>query len=121
MVYSPPLRDPYNPNLDPMLILGLQSLGAAMHTRLAAENKPGAAAAGVRRVAWYDSKTPLRSGWAWGQEVLDQRAAAVSAKVGKGNVLLFGPEILQRSQPHGTFKFLFNGIVYGLTNHGTAP
>ena len=74
----------------------------------------GAAAAGVRKVAWYDSKTPLRSGWAWGQEVLDQGAAAVSAKVGKGNVLLFGPEILQRAQPHGTFKFLFNGIFYGL-------
>ncbi len=74
----------------------------------------GAAAAGVKKVAWYDSKTPLRSGWAWGQEVLDQGAAAVSAKVGKGNVLLFGPEILQRAQPHGTFKFLFNGIFYGL-------
>ena len=74
----------------------------------------GAAAAGVKRVAWYDSKTPLRSGWAWGQEVLEGGAAAVSAKVGKGNVLLFGPEILQRAQPHGTFKFLFNGIFYGL-------
>ncbi|HEY9230044.1 MAG TPA: M14 metallopeptidase family protein, partial [Gemmatimonadaceae bacterium] len=42
VVYSPPLRDPYNYNLDPMIILGLQSLGAAMHTRLAAENKGGA-------------------------------------------------------------------------------
>src|SRR5215470_15291233 len=42
VVYSPPLRDPFNYNLDPMLILGLQSLGAAMHTRLAAENKGGA-------------------------------------------------------------------------------
>jgi hypothetical protein len=72
---------------------------------------PGAAAAGVKKVAWYDSKTPLRSGWAWGQEVLDQGAAAVRAKVGKGNVLLFGPEILQRAQSHGTFKFLFNGCV----------
>jgi hypothetical protein len=77
--------------------------------------RPNAAAAGVKRVAWYDSKTPLRSGWAWGQEVLDQGAAAVSAKVGKGNVLLFGPEILQRAQPHGTFKFLFNGILYSQT------
>ncbi|MCC7195814.1 MAG: peptidase [Gemmatimonadaceae bacterium] len=76
---------------------------------------PGAAAAGVKRIAWYDSKSPLRSGWAWGEEVLDQGAAAVTAPVGKGNVLLFGPEILQRAQPHGTFKFLFNGIVYGLT------
>ncbi|MDQ8165343.1 MAG: M14 family metallopeptidase, partial [Gemmatimonadota bacterium] len=42
IVYSPPLRDPYNPNLHPMLILGLQSVGAAMHTRLALEDKPGA-------------------------------------------------------------------------------
>lgn len=73
---------------------------------------PGARAAGAKRVAWYDSKAPLRSGWAWGQEVLDQGAVAVSVRVGQGNVLLFGPEILQRSQPHGTFKFLFNGIVY---------
>jgi hypothetical protein len=29
-------------------------------------------------------------------------------------VLLFGPEILQRAQPHGTFKFLFNGIYYSV-------
>ena len=42
VVYSPPLRDPYNFNLHPALILGLQSLGAAMHTRLAIEGKPGA-------------------------------------------------------------------------------
>lgn len=42
VVYSPPLRDPYNFNLDPMLILGLQSVGAAMHTRLALEGKGGA-------------------------------------------------------------------------------
>src|SRR5262249_5159017 len=25
----------------------------------------GAEAKGLRRVAWFDSKTPLRSGWAW--------------------------------------------------------
>jgi len=25
-------------------------------------------------------------------------------------VLLFGPEILKRAQPHGTFKFLFNSL-----------
>jgi hypothetical protein len=28
-------------------------------------------------------------------------------------VLLFGPEIYFRSQPHGTFPLLFNGIYYG--------
>jgi hypothetical protein len=26
---------------------------------------------------------------------------------------MFGPEIAFRAQPHGTFKFLFNGIYYG--------
>jgi hypothetical protein len=81
---------------------------------------PDAEGAGVRKVAWYDSKAPLRSGWAWGQEVLDQGAVALSARVGQGHVLLFGPEILQRSQPHGTFKFMFNAIVYGINNPARA-
>jgi hypothetical protein len=34
----------------------------------------------------------------------------VDASVGKGKLFLFGPEITFRAQPHGTFKFLFNGI-----------
>jgi hypothetical protein len=71
---------------------------------------PGAAAAGVKAIAWFDSKTPLRSGWAWGQQYLDGGVTAIDATVGKGHVLLFGPEMLQRAQPHGTFKFLFNAI-----------
>ena len=71
---------------------------------------PQAAAAGVTRIAWFDNKTPLHSGWAWGQHYLEGGAAAIEAKIGKGRVLLFGPEILQRAQPHGTFKFLFNAI-----------
>ena len=65
------------------------------------------------RSAWFDSKTALRSGWAWGQHYLDGGTAAVEAKVGKGHVFLFGPEITFRAQPHGTFKFLFNSIFYG--------
>ena len=69
-----------------------------------------AEAAGVTRMAWFDSKTPLHSGWAWGQNYLENGAAAIEARVGKGRVLLFGPEILQRAQPHGTFKFLFNAL-----------
>ena len=72
-----------------------------------------AASAGVRAIAWFDSKSPLRSGWAWGQQYLDGGVAALEARVGKGKVLIFGPEILKRAQPHGTFKFLFNGIYWG--------
>ena len=70
-----------------------------------------AEARGLRRVGWFDGKTPLRSGWAWGQEHLDGGAAIVAARVGKGRLALFGPQVLFRGQPHGTFKLVFNGIV----------
>ncbi len=64
----------------------------------------------VKALAWFDSPTPLRSGWAWGQAHLEKGIVAVDATVGKGRALLFGAEIIQRAQPHATFKFLFNGI-----------
>src|SRR5690606_30761776 len=71
------------------------------------------AAPAVRRVAWYASPTPLRSGWAWGQKYLDQTVAIAEAQVGEGKLFIFGPEITFRAQPHGTFPFLFNAIYYG--------
>jgi hypothetical protein len=83
--------------------------------------KAGPAAPGVdtaKPVAWFASDAPLRSGWAWGQAHLKNAAAVVDAQVGKGRVLLFGPEITYRAQPHGTFKFLFNGIYYAASNSG---
>jgi hypothetical protein len=72
--------------------------------------EPGRAVKGVRKVAWFMSHRPLRSGWAWGQHYLKDGIAVAAADVGRGQLLLFGPEITFRAQPHGTFKFLFNGI-----------
>ena len=71
---------------------------------------PGAEAAGVRPFARFDSPAPLRSGWAWGQKYLDGGVIAVEAKIGKGRAVLYGAEIIQRAQPHGTFKLLFNAL-----------
>jgi hypothetical protein len=71
---------------------------------------PDAAARGLKPLAWFATNAPLRSGWAWGQAYLEHGVTAVEATVGKGRALLFGAEILQRGQPHATFKFLFNGI-----------
>jgi hypothetical protein len=68
---------------------------------------------GLRTVAWYDSATPLRSGWAWGQHYLNGASAAIAAPLGKGKVFLYGPEVTFRGQPHGTYKLFFNGIYYG--------
>jgi hypothetical protein len=71
----------------------------------------GDEAKGLTRIAWFDGKVPLRSGWAWGQEHLDGGVAIAEAPVGQGRLVLCGPQILFRAQPHGTFKLLFNAIV----------
>jgi hypothetical protein len=33
--------------------------------------------------------------------------------VGQGKVVLLGPEVAFRAQPHATFKLLFNSLYYG--------
>jgi len=80
----------------------------------------GAEAQGVRQVAWYDSDTPLRSGWAWGQEHVRNGLAAIQADVGDGKLYIFGPEVLYRGQPHRTFKFVFNGIYLATAKEARA-
>ena len=76
--------------------------------------EPDAAARGVKPLAWFDTSTPLRSGWAWGQNYLQGGTAMVQADIGTGKLYMFGPEVLFRGQPAGTFKLLFNGIFSGL-------
>lgn len=75
--------------------------------------KPEASLQNVKPVAWFDSKEPLRSGWAWGQHYLEGGVAVAEAKVGEGKVFFFGPEVIFRAQPHGTFKLFFNALYYG--------
>jgi len=74
---------------------------------------PDAAAKGLRPLATFDNDAPLKSGWAWGQNYLKGGVAIAEAKVGQGNLYLFGPEILFRAQPHGTFKLLLNALTQG--------
>jgi hypothetical protein len=93
--------------------------GQPRHTDVFFDNSPvfklgsDAKAKGVKAVAWYDTATPLRSGWALGQSYLKDGVAIAEAEVGRGTLYMFGPEILFRAQPHGTFKFLFNSIYSG--------
>ena len=53
----------------------------------------------------------MRSGWAWGERYLENGVVSAEARIGKGRVLLYAPEILKRAQPHPTFKFLFNALM----------
>ncbi len=75
--------------------------------------QPGAHLEGVTPVAWFDEDDPLRSGWAWGQHLLNGGTTVAEAKLGEGRLFLFGPLIKKRAQPHATFKLLFNGIHLG--------
>src|SRR5262245_8333227 len=41
VIFSPPFRDPFNYNFDPMIVTGLDMIGAHMHHRFLQEGKPG--------------------------------------------------------------------------------
>jgi hypothetical protein len=69
---------------------------------------PGAT--NVRPIAWFDSAEPLRSGWAWGQQHLENGVQMAEATVGQGRVYVFGNALLFRTQPHGNYRFFFNGL-----------
>lgn len=75
--------------------------------------KPDAESQHIHSVAWYQGSSILHSGWAWGETYLDGGTAIVDSTVGNGRVMLLGPEVAFRAQPHGTFKFLFNGVYLG--------
>ena len=81
----------------------------------------GGTGASVRPIATFDTDRPLKSGWAWGQQHLKGGIAAADVTLGKGRVYLFGPEILHRAQPHGTFKLLFNALLGPGTPTSPAP
>ncbi len=42
VLFAPPFREPHSYNFDPLLVLGITTVGNAMHSRFAAEGKPGA-------------------------------------------------------------------------------
>ena len=72
---------------------------------------PNATATGeVTPLAWYATDKTLRSGWAYGQSYLQQTVAAFEAKVSKGKLMVYGPEITFRGQTHSTYKMLFNQL-----------
>jgi hypothetical protein len=72
---------------------------------------PDALAKGdIKPLMWFDSATPLRSGWAWGQAFLQGGITAFEANVGTGKLYAFGPEITFRAQSHGLLKLMFNAL-----------
>ncbi|MEO5509183.1 MAG: M14 metallopeptidase family protein [Longimicrobiales bacterium] len=55
VMFSPPFRDPFNYNLDAMIPVGIDLVGAAMHDRFLQEGKPGVTwRSGSSYSAWWN-------------------------------------------------------------------
>lgn len=64
----------------------------------------------------YADEEQLASGWAIGQERLKGKAAAIHARIGQGNVFVFGPDMLYRGQPWGSFHAVFRAVMHGASS-----
>ena len=56
----------------------------------------------------------LQSGWVTGEDHLTNQSAVVDIPFEQGKVILIGFPALYRSQSHGSFRYLFNAIYYGV-------
>jgi hypothetical protein len=65
-------------------------------------------------LARYPGKDLLASGFLLGESVLAGKAAALDVPYGSGHVILLGFRPQWRGQPFGTFRIIFNSLLYGL-------
>ena len=68
----------------------------------------------------FGSSTAKRLGLGT-EHYLRDTIAVMEWSVGRGKLLMYGPEVMFRSQPHGTYKLVFNGIHYGAAEAVTLP
>jgi hypothetical protein len=55
VIFMPPFRDPFNYNFDPLVPLGVEAVGTAMHERLVAEGKGGSTQrSGANYSTWWN-------------------------------------------------------------------
>ncbi len=55
VIFMPPFRDPFNYNLDPLIPLGIEAVGTAMHARLVSQGKGGSAMrTGANYSTWWN-------------------------------------------------------------------
>jgi Zinc carboxypeptidase len=73
----------------------------------------------AKSVASYTSDNPLLSGWILGGPKLNGNSAIVEEPVGEGRLILFGFRPQYRAQSEGTYKLLFNALLYSSSKPAT--
>ena len=110
-----------NLNTDSPVAFGMPKKAAAYFSRSYAfdiiknatrEDFDGPAIGEPEIVAVYDKTVTLLSGWILGKQHLQKKIAALAIPYGSGKIVLYGFRVQHRAQPHGTFRLLFNGILY---------
>jgi hypothetical protein len=92
---------------------GMPDTAAAYFTNSVTFDVP--AASQVRVIARYPERGEdiLLSGYLQGASQIAGKAAAITAPVGRGHVVMFGFRPQHRGQSYGTFRMLFNALLAG--------
>ena len=99
------------------LVAGLPAMPAVMFERNQAfDTRPGFR--GTVLASYVKDRNPLVSGYLFGAEHIQGKAAALDANYGTGHIVILGFRPQWRGQSHGTYKFLFNALYY---NPSMAP
>jgi hypothetical protein len=69
--------------------------------------------AGTPLARYAESGSPLLSGYLIGEKYLQGKAAALDVELGQGHVILLGFRPQWRDQSFGTFRIVFNSVLYG--------
>ncbi|MGB2906630.1 MAG: M14 metallopeptidase family protein [Candidatus Aminicenantaceae bacterium] len=94
------------------LAYGMPEQGLVVfYSSQAFEVTPGQNNENYRTLVRFVERDILQSGWLIGEEYLSGKAAMISAKHGKGELVLIGFRVQHRSQAHGTYKLLFNALM----------
>ena len=92
---------------------GMPRTAAAMFVNNGGYVVADRAGTGVTTVVRYPQDALLLSGWVVGEQRLHGAGAVLDAPMGRGRVIMHTFRVQNRAQTLGTFKLLFNSILYG--------